>query len=52
METMNPTGWWTCLGCRVDAELPESVFARYDVPCPDCSEPMVLWREVAVLSAA
>jgi hypothetical protein len=47
METTNTTGWWSCLSCDVDAELPESSLAGYEVPCPDCTEPMVLWREVA-----
>lgn len=51
METTNTTGWWSCPGCDVDAELPESSFAGYEVPCPDCAEPMVLWREVATLAA-
>ncbi len=52
METTNTTGWWSCQGCGVDAELPEFDLSGYEVPCPDCTEPMVLWREVAALSAA
>jgi hypothetical protein len=51
MDTTNTTGWWSCPGCGVDAELPEVDLAGYEVPCPDCAEPMVLWRE-GVLSAA
>jgi len=50
MET-NTTGWWSCPGCDVDAELPEAL-TGYEVPCPDCAEPMLLWREVPALSAA
>jgi len=45
------TSWWTCPGCGVDAELPEVGAVGYEMPCPDCPEAMVLWRE-GVLAAA
>ena len=44
------TNWWTCPGCDVDAELPEGAVG-YEVPCPDCAEAMVLWREGAGVAA-
>lgn len=52
METTNTTGWWNCFGCEVDAELTEPHLAGYEVPCPDCAEPMVLVREWTMPSAA
>jgi hypothetical protein len=50
METTN-SGWWSCLGCGVDAELPEAGPVGYEVPCPDCAEAMVLWREGGLAAA-
>ena len=51
MDTTNTTGWWSCPGCGVDAELAEPDLTGYEVPCPDCAEPMLLWREFAAVSA-
>ena len=45
------TSWWTCPGCGVDAELPEVGAVGYEVPCPDCPEAMVLWREGVLVAA-
>jgi hypothetical protein len=40
MDTMTTTGWWTCAGCGVDAELPMAATAGCEVPCPDCGQGM------------
>ena len=40
METMTMTGWWTCAGCEIDAELPVAATAGCEVPCPDCGQGM------------
>ena len=34
------TGWWTCAGCEIDAELPVAATAGCEVPCPDCGQGM------------
>lgn len=40
----HPTGWWTCLDCGVEAELPAPDTAGFLVPCPDCDREMAqLW---------
>lgn len=51
METTNTTGWWNCLDCGADAELMDHAIG-YEVPCPDCAEPMALLREWTMPSAA
>lgn len=43
METTS-TGWWICSGCGVDVELTGADLTGYEMPCPDCSEPMTPWR--------
>jgi hypothetical protein len=45
MDTTITTGWWTCPGCGVEAELPVPVMTNWEVPCPDCGAPMIeQWR--------
>lgn len=45
METTITTGWWTCSGCAVEAELPTTVTTGCEVPCPDCGSGMYeQWR--------
>ena len=51
METTDTTAWWSCTGCGVDAELAAADLIGYEVPCPDCAEPMVLWRGGDALAA-
>lgn len=34
------TGWWSCSGCAVEAELPVRATAGCEVPCPDCGDAM------------
>jgi predicted RNA-binding Zn-ribbon protein involved in translation (DUF1610 family) len=49
MDTTITTGWWACIGCGVEAELPVTATAGCEVPCPDCGEPMTEnWRWEAV----
>lgn len=38
--------WWTCPGCGQDAELAGPEPAGCAVPCPDCSQAMMLCWEV------
>lgn len=45
MLTTNTTGWWNCTGCGADAELAGADLTGYEVPCPDCGEPMIQWRQ-------
>ncbi|GAA1306445.1 hypothetical protein [Pseudonocardia xinjiangensis] len=40
MDTSNTTGWWNCLGCSVEVELPVTATSGFQVPCPDCGEAM------------
>lgn len=45
MDTTITTGWWSCPGCAVEAELPVSATSGCEVPCPDCGGPMAeQWR--------
>jgi hypothetical protein len=41
VDTTNTTGWWSCPGCGVEAELSAGATAGCEVPCPDCAGPMV-----------
>ena len=39
-------GWWACVDCGVDAELPGIDGLGFLVPCPECGEAMTeqwLW---------
>lgn len=33
-------GWWACVDCGVDAELPDLGAAGFLVECPECGGPM------------
>lgn len=44
------TGWWSCVGCDVEAELPAVAPWGCQVPCPDCGAAMTeqwSWDAVA-----
>lgn len=45
METTDTTGWWNCQCCDIDAELTGADQIGYEVPCPDCGQPMTQWRQ-------
>jgi uncharacterized paraquat-inducible protein A len=49
MDNTITTGWWTCSGCGIDAELPIAATGGCEVPCPDCEDAMAeQWRWDAV----
>lgn len=42
---METTSWWNCARCDVDVELVDANLTGYRIPCPDCGEPMIQWRQ-------
>ena len=43
MRTTSTTEWWSCAGCGADAELAGGDLTGFEVPCPDCGQPMTAW---------